>query len=990
MFSVDNLSFDDIMSMSGDSLDDNLLDGEEELIVNLTNTLEEGGYHDLDELSYDQLLYLKSRMDDMNNPSEINNIVYNAISSIKSAITTLATSKATLNSTDYDKDKSVIDKLKSGQVPSEISDTNLNVIFTIINNLYNDMDDPDELTVDVVYDYLSANTDINLAEIEDNQEIVFNYLESVVNQIVTMRKHNLKKNKDEKTSRKVLADYLLRDELDLVNKFWKTYRDEDNIKINFIKQIYNINNEFYFKCPNCGEMVKIGKIIATYIAFPTEKSRYTDMFIKIFHCNCGWGSIFADKDYKLLKKSLEGGIAPSINQFVDKLSTFSKGASNLRVKVPSSIIPDVFEALIVGSGEKSDSNINKEPIAKYTNMDLKIGDDEFKMAVRQFYSRLQGMYNKRDILNKSTTTVSIGVHDAAMNYKSPLRMVANKDYTYNNRAEKNRLSYSEIAYYICNMLSKDYVATKNSAMFSLLFSLSENRNISEYINCSAAWDLKATIALLDGNINIKPEAVPIEIMSELVAIDCFYSSDIAVVDRKIDLTNREFKKSVFESLKTKVPILKERVHELERTRSIIIQNLSRCKEALSYTNIYNMSQYKTIDFDCIVNDEEMFALVDEISDRMIINYYAEDFYNVWVSMHIVNTSNLNNILTNFTDNRAVRESLGRLLQKMFKSYNINIDLDTIDRYFYMTYQLSQNKLKELKDLSVAFNKGNYYRFCKVLAEMPINANTLLSHDFTTYFNSFVGEMKRTAINFIERYPTEQDYYLSQFTQDEIAMIDFETNPIKFSRYLPKRLEGESIINYINRYKELSKESSLNRYNSLDYGKGFTDLYEWYPLIYSCSLLYNIEYHSFAVGTFMCQLLNLIVDFGDRNSKLPILGITESILNILDNSLYVIDPNSLNMCDLEAQYKVLFGTYFTSIGSKIESLRNEYSYEFLNVANKLGDSTKKFNFETAMNDIKGLDDSFYIDEETGNNDYEEAMIELRSYVGNNKKYSKMLE
>lgn len=979
------------MSLSEDNLDDNSLEGEEELIVNLTNILEEGGYHDLDELSYDQLLYLKSRLDDINREDEINNVIYDAISSIKSAITTLATSKATISSIDYDKDRNIIDKLKSGQVPNEISDTNLNVIFTIINNLYNDMANPDDLTVDIVYDYLSANTDINLAELEDNQEVVFNYLESIVNQIVTMRKHTIKKNKDEKTSRKVLADYLLREELDLVNKFWKNYRDGDEIKINFIKQIYNINNEFYYKCEHCGEMVKIDKVIATYIAFPTEKSRYTHMFIKIFHCNCGWGSIFTDKDYKLLKKSLEGGISPSINQFVDKLVSFSKGASNLRVKVPSSIIPDVFDSLLIGTSKKETEVSHDKEAPKYTSMNLRIGDDEFKMAVRQFYARLQGMYNKREVLAKTNTNDSS--EQTALpeqDNSSPVRMVANKDYTYNSRANSNKLSYSEVAYYICNMLSKDYVATKNSAIFSLLFSLSENRNINEYINCTSLWDLKAIVTLLDSNINIRPDCVPIEVMTELVTIDAFYSSDITANSREIKIDDMNFRKSVFASLKEKRNVLAERIQELEKTRKIIIQHLDKCKEALSHTNIYNMSQYKLIDFDCIVNDEEMFALVDEVSDRMIINYYAEDFYSVWASMHIVNTSNLNNILTNYTDNEAVKASLGRLLQKMFESYGIPISLDIINDYFYVTYQLSQNKLKQLKDLSIAFDKGNYYRFCKVLTEIPVNSNTLLSRDFTEYFNRFIEEVKPKAEKFMQRYPTEQDYYLSQFAPEEIAMIDFESNPVKFSRYLPKRLKGESIINYVSRYEELSKESSLNKYNSLDYGNGFTELYEWYPLIYSCSLLYNSEYHSFATGTFMCQLLNLIVNYGDRNSKLPILGITESILNILDNSLYVIDSNDLCMDSLETQYKVLFGTYFTSIGRKMEAYGTSYSYEFLNVANKLNANAKKTNFKRIMEEIIGLEDTFYIDEETGNNDYEEAMIELRNYVGDNEEFSKMLE
>lgn len=985
---VSLISFDNLASLGMES-DVDLLSGDEEEIDKLIAKLEENGFENLDDLSYDQLLYLSNRIDVINDPNSILQIIYNQVGNIKSAVDNLATSKATLPLSDQGLDTKFIDKIRSTQVPVGLSDKIVNVIFTIIEQLLNEVDNNIEnienITVDTIYDYLSFNNkDINPSEIEDNQMIIFNYLESIVPDIIFRYNQNIKKNSSNSKHRSLLAKYLLADELALKKDLVSFGLYSDKLNIGYIKQLYQNENEFSFKCSDCGEIVPIGKVIASYIAFPTERGCFNHMFPKIFKCKCGKGYVFTETDYNLLESYLEKRLSSSVSMFVDRLANFCKGSANLRIKIPSNVISEVFSSILISIKSDTVENSNKKD-KTFFNSELNISDSEFMVAVKQFYNKLSGMYNSTSRYNSGNLEAS-NIFDITPKDESYLMKVANNDYTYKTREKNNKLSYNEVAYYVCNMLSMNYVSVKNSAIFSLLFALDEHINIREYINCSRIWDLKNILRLLDNNANIKPDLIPLDVMAELVSLATFITKE----NFSGELNDTKFRKIVLNKLESHRSEIENEIKDFTEKREIILKSMINCKEALSFTVIYNMSQYKLKDFECILTDADIFALVDEISDRMIINYYAEKFFTVWSSMNIIDKNLMNSVLKTTSKSTDVQKSLTKNLGKLFLKHGVRIPEYVFSQYFHMTFQLSQNNLKPLKKLADAFNSGDYYRFCEIINNIDLDIDSMISKEYTDELKLFLCDAKQKVAPVLTKYKNRYEYYLNQFDSSELSMLDLESLDIKFSRYLPKKQEGESILNYIKRYEDMRKDGTLSKYNSIDYGEGFIDFCDSYILIYSCSLLYNVEYRSFATGTFMCQLLNLIVNYGDRTSKLPILGINESILNMLDNSIYVIDYERILQNNPEIKYRILSGYYFTSLMPIMSKLHQEYSYLFLNTSKSLNEKDSIFDLVSKIKDIINTDPEQFKTSQEDDNDYEDAISELALYAGKDNVFSQLLE
>ena len=126
-----------------------------------------------------------------------------------------------------------------------------------------------------------------------------------------------------------------------------------------------------------------------------------------------------------------------------------------------------------------------------------------------------------------------------------------------------------------------------------------------------------------------------------------------------------------------------------------------------------------------------------------------------------------------------------------------------------------------------------------------------------------------------------------FTQEEldscIDSIEFE-----FNRYMPKRLDNESIEDYLQRYRSLVAEDKVADADGKDYAK---ILYKYAPyllIVGAPSFFYSADYYNFIRSVFMISLINTSADYMPADYVKNILGMSESVFRIVESNVYSID------------------------------------------------------------------------------------------------------
>ena len=1021
-------------------------DADEAMIDNIINGLKAKGFENIDDLPYETLEVLINRAEvfDENGKSIekfVNDVCGKVINDFAKFYKDLKASPAI----NYIHDDDDMKALKSYNIDYDgTSGLYLKRIRECItSNFMHDIDvclktgenfSKEKIEEIIQFVYQRLRNDPTLAErIDNNFDSFIQNVQSTLNNILQVNRRALAQNQTNKLYRDNTSKYLLKEELQMFRDLLPSVNSNSNfnsLNVKFIKQIFTDGDKYYFKCEKCGDKVYLDKPIAVNLSFPLNGAAGKRSLIlpKIFRCKCGQKHFFTDIEINLLKETIKPIVKSGINDLTKKLIDMSKGSALLKYEIPINLVKDNWSYCIVAT---KTSELHKESKAKNDELSFStVSDIEFEQAVKSFYTLLNTFNpnvipkvistsneeNKTDIINsEKLDNISFdfnqndlfGQDDDLFSQVDSFFADSSNDFdlTSNeiNKVDNNStdikyeemgdlddrsdlLTYKEIAVYFCKILSIDYSVVKNKALFSLIFSINNNKVLNEYLDCSNIYELKSILKFIDSSsVLLKKNVLPDEQqVIELEYIANYYgeANTLAKLE-SLKEDKSAYCKELLSVLESEKVLIKKELEKYENERKKIILELSDVIESLAFTQIINISQVKLGDILNIVTDKTVYKLFDLITDRMIITNYAEDFYDRYKTFNILNKNSLKNSLNVKTQAKHITQSVMNTIMNKSDDLGISISEGELYNNFRMVDALTQSNLGVLNDLSNAFTNADYYEFCKLvikISNMPERLNTLISDEYTDLFYEFIDAFLNDAKAVIDNYESPESYYLQDFSQDEITLAKTYKKQLHFNRFMPKRLPDEGITDYIDRYEKMLHSGDLTKYNSLNYGKGFDDYTKYFGLLFSCSALYETTYHSFTTATFVTQFVKTVVS--SRSNKMQtgkLLGISVPVLNLIDyeitNSEAEIDFENINLL-----LKVISGIYITSVKQRVDVLyENLYNYVVKNTE-ALAKSLNHFDMKDWLMQIAADDEVNFtpykdVPEIT---DYSDSMSELYTY------------
>lgn len=1021
-------------------------DADEAMIDNIINGLKAKGFENIDDLPYETLEVLINRAEvfDENGKSIekfVNDVCGKVINDFAKFYKDLKASPAI----NYIHDDDDMKALKSYNIDYDgTSGLYLKRIRECItSNFMHDIDvclktgenfSKEKIEEIIQFVYQRLRNDPTLAErIDNNFDSFIQNVQSTLNNILQVNRRALAQNQTNKLYRDNTSKYLLKEELQMFRDLLPSVNSNSNfnsLNVKFIKQIFTDGDKYYFKCEKCGDKVYLDKPIAVNLSFPLNGAAGKRSLIlpKIFRCKCGQKHFFTDIEINLLKETIKPIVKSGINDLTKKLIDMSKGSALLKYEIPINLVKDNWSYCIVAT---KTSELHKESKAKNDELSFStVSDIEFEQAVKSFYTLLNTFNpnvipkvistsneeNKTDIINsEKLDNISFdfnqndlfGQDDDLFSQVDSFFADSSNDFdlTSNeiNKVDNNStdikyeemgdlddrsdlLTYKEIAVYFCKILSIDYSVVKNKALFSLIFSINNNKVLNEYLDCSNIYELKSILKFIDSSsVLLKKNVLPDEQqVIELEYIANYYgeANTLAKLE-SLKEDKSAYCKELLSVLESEKVLIKKELEKYENERKKIILELSDVIESLAFTQIINISQVKLGDILNIVTDKTVYKLFDLITDRMIITNYAEDFYDRYKTFNILNKNSLKNSLNVKTQAKHITQSVMNTIMNKSDDLGISISEGELYNNFRMVDALTQSNLGVLNDLSNAFTNADYYEFCKLvikISNMPERLNTLISDEYTDLFYEFIDAFLNDAKAVIDNYESPESYYLQDFSQDEITLAKTYKKQLHFNRFMPKRLPNEGITDYIDRYEKMLHSGDLTKYNSLNYGKGFDDYTKYFGLLFSCSALYETTYHSFTTATFVTQFVKTVVS--SRSNKMQtgkLLGISVPVLNLIDyeitNSEAEIDFENINLL-----LKVISGIYITSVKQRVDVLyENLYNYVVKNTE-ALAKSLNHFDMKDWLMQIAADDEVNFtpykdVPEIT---DYSDSMSELYTY------------
>lgn len=891
--------------------------------------------------------------------------------------------------------------------------------------------------------YQRLRNDPTLAErIDNNFDSFIQNVQSTLHNILQVNRRALAQNQTNKLYRDNTSKYLLKDELQMFQDLLPSANNDfSSLNVKFIKQIFTDGDKYYFKCESCGEKVYLDKSIAVNLSFPLNGAAGKRSLVlpKIFRCKCGQKHFFTDIEINLLKETIKPIVKSGINDLTKKLIDMSKGSALLKYEIPINLVKDNWSYCIVATNS---NELRKEGKSKSSD-ELSfstVSDIEFEQAVKSFYTLLNTFnpnvipkviskydaeeketdildseklddisfnFNQNDLFGQDDDFFSqvdsffadssndlddLGANQSisgeadVINDDNNDSIVAKYEEIGNLDDRSDLLTYKEIAVYFCKILSIDYPVVKNKALFSLIFSINNNKVLNEYLNCSNIYEFKSILKFIDSSaILLEKNVLPDD--QQVVELEYIanYYGEVNTLAKLESLKDDKpaYCQELLSVLESEKVLIKDELKKYENERKKIILELNDVIESLAFTQIINISQVKLGDILNIVTDKTIYKLFDLITDRMIITNYAEDFYDRYKTFNILNRNSLKNSLNVRTQAKHITQSVMNTIMNKSDDLGITISEGELYNNFRMVDALTQSNLGILNDLNSAFTNADYYEFCRLVikvSNLPERLNTLISDKYTDLFYEFINTFLNDAKAVMDAYESPESYYLQDFSQDEITLAKTYKKQLHFNRYMPKRLPDEGIIDYINRYEKMLHNGDLTKYNSVNYGKEFDTYAEYFGLLFSCSALYETTYHSFTTATFVTQFVKTVV--ASRSNKMQtgkLLGISTPVLNLIDYEI-ANNESEINFENINLLLKVISGIYITSVKRRVDALYESlYNYVVKNT-DALTKSLNYFDVKNWLLQIASDDEVNFtpykdVPEIT---DYSDSMSELYTY------------
>ncbi len=899
--------------------DEDISSDDMELINSMRTELANNGYRHVELYDYDSLLKLRNLNAEFISP-EIMELQRNSlIKSFKDIKNFIQSSKATLN-----RGKVGI-KIEEAVMPeSSILDKEFIIlVWETVRKCVNENRDRAD-----IHSVVTANTivtrllDNRLPEkynyYMSNYDF-FKFLEDAIPVAITAAQSNYQQLMETERQREKIASYLLKNEQDTITQL-------ETSDCSFIKQLFYHNDNYVYYCADCQEEVILQEDIVSYILYAAEKDDYAKVTIpKLIKCpKCGKEHLLPLIWYLNIAEHLQKEYINGANEVFKFLSKVSTGTALTKINPSLELLMEGVDTVVTLEGD-NEFNLDTEKSVVEAKPII-FSDAEYYAAIEAFSKKLL-LFDDKDITssNNQLSTTMDSIDDIEeFSFSSP-----------EDTKNIDSLTFKELAICMASELSLDYKATKNKALYSLVMSLNEYDFAKEILDKSTVWDLQNRLIILSKLDKITGND------KELLAI---YKG----IYQDISRTSTDSNEEMIQLLRDYRDNLPTTIAKLEEDYSRFVEEIRRNIDLFAHTRILNINQISYKLLSLYVNDASLAELLDDITDRMIVNNYAEQFAHTLFRSSVLNNSSIRTTLLEIADGHMIATTV---LNHLSRKYGYDLPGTVYDRLCYIT----ASHLNPLKTAADAMKGCEYYNFVEALASIQ-ECSTLISLTADEKLRKAVQLAKDELSSFKAK--SYHEFYLKEFSPEEINDLDqsyrVRLMKFEFGRYVPKRLTGETLNAYIERYETLERDNHLSIVENYDYLQEFHKFEDYYMIIMNGHNVLDLARDNFALANFARCWLYLCANNFSRQESLFLLGYDENYFRRL-KALCTYRFSAGYFKGMKNLYKVLTGSYAGPTGEFVQPYLTAYENRTLTER----DDLNKFMYETVdsiLSTIDAMDDS----------------------------------
>lgn len=824
----------------------------------------------------------------------------------------------------------ILSKVDSIQMPEECSSVlQRTVCYCCLNE--KSCSDASVNVTDVI-DHISKNPDLKKYL---NSDTAINYITSLVMSINNFYNSIDKADEQQELLGANISAFFLQEIRKTLAEIQMAMNEN---RCSFVRQIKRFVNEAYYVCPKCGALLPIDSV--AYIVIQAQKnSSEVVAFPAITKCSCGEVLTLLSTEYDAIRDTYLKSVKKGVTSFSKAAPDFSKGTAVSINKPPTSIIFEACSYLVTDLGADDIKDIKSGQPERIetadesaTDTSFMMDDSEYMQALKEFYKKIS--FSKAPSYSNSSMGLSY-VADYNSNLLSNMQ-TENKEVMRSSqvRDETNKavFSFRDAAQFMAVSLSKDYKVLKNQAIFSFIDSIHVNSSFDDIINNRTVIECQNFLEFLKRDCPTNPKCISIDIAINLIQILNMLHADNPYRAKMCDkefLQSEEFITFLVNKISECKELLVELIDKRTAQRTHLISLMKKCKYELGFTKIKKMPTYRVDVLNDYFDDYNLCQIIDEVSDRMIINHLSKEFFPLWQSFNVVSKSIVNQIYTS-TQRDLVNEAVLKLIERKFPVYESTAVYDS----FRPTTQFRMYEHSRLGKIVSKFRNNDFYNFCSNILKLPENIDSNMPSEFNDMFLKTLEKLHKIA----SQYVSNDDigylkFYLRDFTEEEILNAS-NLSECEFGRFIPIRLENETIDDYLKRYNFMKTSDTLNVSNAYDYMSYFDDVVEECFILYCSSLLGSFKFSSYLSGTFMYSLINAAIMHCNLEVIQDLLGISDSILSLLEKESYV--PSLYNSL-ASGYYKVFSSIYSSALGSYVTSLQKEYESLIVFDSEQLGDN-----------------------------------------------------
>lgn len=906
------------------------------------------GYTRVNGSDYETLNLLIKRVSDEDNVA-LRGIAAGQRDNVKETISALAETQATFIP-QYD-DGGTIEKISAMSIDYALGSEVCHATYGWLNECARAAP---ERTVDELYaDFIEAGV------LQENQlvfkdRLLYSYFKTTLPIIKQRIKMNVTSMVNSMEQRTRIAEYLVQPEAETADRLASAsvYR--------YVRDIVESDGRFITVCPECGKSVVIDTPVFSMIAYATESGIGKKFFIEPIVCECGCDLMFTLNEYASMFKAHLTDNLSSIRLYLDSAKTECVGSVVLRTKVSLSSISKCIEHLIFsGEAESTEKGVSEKKHTVY------VDSSAFRNAVNSFYNRLSGLGTTKHAERVSTMQVDDTSMIPSIGGDSNIELLKCDSGGFDVRAvskEYSGISYHDLAVYVTQCLSRDYQTEKNKAIFSIVRELKSKTDVADDLSPVKVWDFELLKSFLGRFKGLKsPRALTSEEVQELAAL-------IVRVDKSVKAIDVASAEDVFARAQSVSDRLDSLIAESKQNHASALQGLKRWSSLLEYYPVIKVNSYNYAELLEFVSDRETAVLLDEVADKIILHFYAGEFFEYWKGLRIVRMSTLNKALVQKSDLSDVERRVDDIINRLSAYTTGGIGTNTYATLKHI-YKRDARSDEFLTKISKAITKCDFYRFCELLHGVPDYLNCSSGADSEIY--GLYKKLYTMIVTTLSK--SREEFYFSDFSSEEVVEST-RFKYLKFSNLIPVRLQGETIDEYCNRYEELYSD---NRFACVEC-RNLAELFNGVDtiMLMFCASVQTAGYESRAITMFTSALFEMAHYDCNIDGACMMLGISEMHYNIIKAK-----PHSVMFIeDGELLYKLHNNLYLTSVRNVMDKKLTWYDSLTISASSLPYTVSTKLNARSLLCELMTME-TFALDSDgIPINDREDVEMELATGLG----------